>query len=141
MQESEGKEEEQLKILQEITVKEFYHALAKSLLLIGKFFKDVGEFQRESKAHKLVFQRPKPSVKLFMLLGQKMIDEIEEEKIGPLVKTLSRTPSISADIFDYTKTSPQEQIEFGEKFIAIAEKIEEILSEKERRTEVRRSNS
>lgn len=128
MEKSEDEEEEeQMKILQETTAKEFYRALAKSLLLLGKFLKDVGEFQTESKAHELVFQKPKPSVKLFTLLGQKMIDEIEEEKIGPLLKTLNKTPSISPDIFDYTKTSPQEQIEMGEKIIIIAEKIEEIL--------------
>lgn len=127
MQESESKEEEQLKILQETPLKEFYHVLAGSLLLLGKYLKEIGEFQTKSKVHQLVFQMPEPSLKIVTLLGKKTIDEIEEEKIGPLVKTLGKAELVHPEILNFSKGSPQDKIDFGEQLIAIAEKIERIL--------------
>lgn len=127
MQESESTEEEQMKFLQETPLEEFYLTLAGSLLILGKYLKDIGEFQAKSKVHKLVFQTPELSMDLVMLLGKKMIDEIEEEKIGPLVKTMGKVPSLPPEGIDFAKSSPQELIDFGEKFIAVAKKIEALL--------------
>lgn len=124
MEESEN-EEEILKQLEKIPMKEFYLELAQSLRWVGKMQKQFAEMQ-SSKVFLLSLKMPKPTMKVAVLLGKKMAEEIEEEKIGPLVKALNSLPPLP-DLSKPLTTTAEEKIEAGEACIAIAEKIEGIL--------------
>ena len=126
METSESYETEILDILKKMTAKQFYSYVANMLKVLGKFAIDFGELQESSPLF-MVFQRMRePTIAVATVLGSKLIEEIEEEKIGPLLKTLAKLP-LFPDLSKPLETTAEEKIKAGKAFIETGERIEALL--------------
>jgi len=122
---AKSEDKELIKELEEIPIKEFYLTLAQGLRLIGEYVKKMAELQRNPVTKLTMISQP--SRDYATALGLKTIRELDADKIGPLLKTLTDMPAPTPNALDPRQGTPEEKTEYGDKCIALAEKIERIL--------------
>lgn len=120
----ELKEEDILKTLKEVDIKDMLLLIADIVKATGKYMIDIGE--AASKREKVAKIPSLTSDLTRELWGKKFVEDLPEDKLGPILKIIYKIGS-PPDLSKIKSESPHELIKRGEEFVDFATKLKELL--------------
>lgn len=120
----ELKEEDLQKLVEKVNVNDVLLLLADVIIASGKQIKDVGE--AISKRQETVRLAKLYSGSFGKRFGEKLLEEIPEEKLGPILKTIYKigTPPDFTKLFD---EPPEDIINKGKELVDLGTKLKRLV--------------